>query len=1103
METPNNADDSPSTRDTGAEMESAGPHRFTRREARYRRGGTVRATETRSVKQSNTEPNKISPSPNVQRNLLYEEALYTVIHRVGSPEPGHVHDTEQLYEYLQKAFNMDPSEHKAILDRVRGLEPPIFCVKVTVKEAKGILGKDVSGFSDPYCLLGIENRANGSPSQERKQRQKAVVRNTIPEDQTHKTHVKTQTLNPVWNETFLLEMEDTEHAKFHMDMWDSDDVETVKTKLGDLTDLHGLKRIFKEARKDKGQDDFLGNVVVRMKDLKCKEDQWYHLEPRTETYPDRGQCHLQFLLTHKKRATMLSKTPSYIIHRQLLQQFVRHEITYHQAGSTTWDGEISPNGITILYLHAAQKDLSEFHQGLAQWLAYSKLYQSLEFSNNCLLHHITSIEYLWIRGRLQDDQRAELAESFESLLQYSVSVLQKYRIVFPLSAPRSVERLQGLLRVLIQMCKTKAYRELCPSSPELQSRVIEAIKAGTHDWFDLKRQHLQPMIQAQEENLKSLLNLVTDVTSDLQSCYKTWNKCFVSTIKVDIFSLTFLELETLVSQHLPSHLPPPGHSSHTQISELLYQLYLTLRELHKLHGHLPNRDGPLPLDGFHRWFTDALPSWLQKAYSTALERVQRAVQIDQLVPLSELQKHSASTVDLSTCYTQIGRTWQQLDWPDPEEAFMVMVKFTEDMCRIALTYCTLIKRRALDISHGGGPSQAANKLCLVVNNIEQLRLVVKSLPEKLDWTSLERRTHATISQEQFNHTLHDQLENAKSCLDREIRRVVQDLAQKLDSGIAKHIHSLTAVSDSKDPNDSIIPLMKFLESELQYMNQNLVQENFNCLLSMLWSHILIVISDLAKQPGYSIRYYQRLQAALKNLELCFHAEGCGLQLEALHTSAFNDLEQKLDLCTSSTRRLIERYYEQMIQHQVECSSERYGAVTVKACYLPAEQKLRIEVLNAVNLIPMDSNGSSDPFVQLTLEPKHLFPAVEPRSTQIKKTELNPLYDETFDFLVTQDQCQVSGACLLLTVFDYDTLLTNDLEGEAFLALADMPGLHGKPQEQGDSMTRVPQKRLPLTHPNSNGEQILNLLDNRKSDREAATFVKLRRQRAKQSMEHER
>lgn len=39
-----------------------------------------------------------------------------------------------------------------------------------------------------------------------------------------------------------------------------------------------------------------------------------------------------------------------------------------------------------------------------QWLAYSRVYQSLEFPSSCLLHPITSIEYQWIQGRLQAEQ---------------------------------------------------------------------------------------------------------------------------------------------------------------------------------------------------------------------------------------------------------------------------------------------------------------------------------------------------------------------------------------------------------------------------------------------------------------------------------------------------------------------------------------------------------------------------------------------------------------------------------------------------------------------------------------------------------------------------
>lgn len=48
----------------------------------------------------------------------------------------------------------------------------------------------------------------------------------------------------------------------------------------------------------------------------------------------------------------------------------------------------------------------------------------------------------------------------------------------------------------------------------------------------------------------------------------------------------------------------------------------------------------------------------------------------------------------------------------------------------------------------------------------------------------------------------------------------------------------------------------------------------------------------------------------------------------------------------------------LLASQLETSSEKYGAVTIKALYRPSEQKLRVEVLNAVNLIPLDSNGES-------------------------------------------------------------------------------------------------------------------------------------------------
>lgn len=58
--------------------------------------------------------------------------------------------------------------------------------------------------------------------------------------------------------------------------------------------------------------------------------------------------------------------------------------------------------------------------------------------------------------------------------------------------------------------------------------------------------------------------------------------------------------------------------------------------------------------------------------------------------------------------------------------------------------------------------------------------------------------------------------------------------------------------------------------------------------------------------------------------------------------------------------------------QAETTSEELGAVTVKASYRASEQKLRVELLSASSLLPLDSNGEwrlSWPLFVPTLVPR--------------------------------------------------------------------------------------------------------------------------------------
>lgn len=63
-----------------------------------------------------------------QRDLLYEEALYTVLHRLGQPEPNHVKEASELLSYLQEVNPDSTRTHPPRMSQGLALPPPPPCV---------------------------------------------------------------------------------------------------------------------------------------------------------------------------------------------------------------------------------------------------------------------------------------------------------------------------------------------------------------------------------------------------------------------------------------------------------------------------------------------------------------------------------------------------------------------------------------------------------------------------------------------------------------------------------------------------------------------------------------------------------------------------------------------------------------------------------------------------------------------------------------------------------------------------------------------------------------------------------------------------------------
>ncbi|KAE8741629.1 hypothetical protein FOCC_FOCC012831 [Frankliniella occidentalis] len=100
-----------------------------------------------------------------------------------------------------------------------------------------------------------------------------------------------------------------------------------------------------------------------------------------------------------------------------------------------------------------------------------------------------------------------------------------------------------------------------------------------------------------------------------------------------------------------------------------------------------------------------------------------------------------------------------------------------------------------------------------------------------------------------------------------------------------------------------------------------------------------------------------------------------------------------------------------------------GQILVTLCYSTKRRALIVGIVRCLNLTPMDSNGSSDPFVKLQLKPD---PHHRKYKTGIKWQSLNPLYNEEFVFDTKMTELQQKT--LVITVWDKDHGKSNDYLG---------------------------------------------------------------------------
>ncbi|XP_067912188.1 BAI1-associated protein 3 [Heterodontus francisci] len=1054
--------------------------------------------------------------------LLYEDVLYTLIHRTGVPSSMHVTDQDEMLRYLQKVFKLDVSDYEAVMHRVKRAKVPSCSLKVTIVEARNLLAKDANGFSDPYCMLGIMLGQTMRETEEKKERKfsfrkkkdrmekKSSLREALPAKYIQVTNVKPNTLNPVWNESYVFELDDIHSDQLHLDIWDHDDdvsvVDACKT-LNQISGFKGMGRYFKQIVKsartngaagsqEENVDDFLGCLNISVCEIPVGGiDDWFKLEPRSSSSQVEGDCHLILTLTMSQRDTELCKKMCGVrIHELLLRQLLEIEHSTFQEDQTSWSGKLSKQAVTILSQHAMQIDLSPQQKAVVEWQAYSKHHQVLSMDYSFLLQVLEDLDQMLELTVLSKEQEVSLGDSFILFIDYSWRLLQRMRQIFPFNDPMALKRLELMLRCLLKIYSMEAFKVVCPLHNQLYVEIAAMVKKSASEWYKKMCDYFKPKIECELTKLICQVQKVDSVCTEVHKNRNHYNEIFVSIMKIDYFSITYQQLEKLVAddvlelmEELGTTMEQERSKMTQQIGETLFELYLSLKELKQFQEFLPLKDAkPLALTNFHDWFQMSINKWLYIVSEKSCERITRALLVDQLDPVDTLSKHSSSAVDVVTCFTQIKSFWLQLAWPEPMGAFVFVTKITDDICNAAVMYSEMVRQKAND------QKKITQQLCIALNNIEHVHTYTWNLPKELDWQRVETSMEQLCGLEgkqQVQRALGTQLQSIDAGMQRQSNYMINQLVEKMVTDLRKYIQHISLSPDSIQPDDAVSPLMKFLDDNLMILSEWLVRENLSRILSALWKLLLeLIVEALATNTGMSAEFYERFHFTLEALVVFFHAEGQGLPLDNLQNDKYKALKEELRLNKCSTQELIKYSYQAKIRQQKSTESSPYGTLCIKCHYEAVESKLYIDVLHATNLIALDTNGLSDPFVIIELAPLHFFPGEKSQRTQVKNKTLHPIFDEQFNFTVTREQCSNSIACIHFTVMDHDWLSTNDFAGEAVMPLQEVHGFH-KPTIVGEGKNVSP-VFLKLTHPDpSVMKPIMRMLEVRTADREAQDFVK--------------
>ncbi|KAG7190822.1 hypothetical protein KM043_006889 [Ampulex compressa] len=1025
---------------------------------------------------------------------LYTALVYMTQHQIGydvSNECG----LEVLLNHLQNSFKVDNETHERVLEQTKNMEPPEMHLNVEVIEAKELVSKDANGKSDPFCALYLES----APTRR------------------YNSAVKPATLSPVWEEHFELPLEDPENDILFLEVWDFDAAETVPEKMSKVKDVKGVRGLVKLAKEiavtattGSHDNEFIGRCRIPLKDIPTTgHTMWYSLEKKNKS-KRRGVVKLRLAFSAEHNAQVAAQE-----HRHMLRILLLHELETEKVEKYCWCGRWSAAAEVLILQHSAQRGLLARNVTLAQWVEYARIHQehplSFTIFNKLALDLLRPMD----SGLFSTDETRLFWDATKKIIFSCLNSIRKIRRLTQ-GDKNVMAQLTAILGILSSISSLKVPEDvdLFPSKmypwfPEPDGSRIDVpqglhytVEQGGIEWFEHIMNNNSPETESDEDALRHHIKIIQLIRADLQRSIDHYDKFFIKKINFPYARTLYILYEKRISDmcmiivedvcaRLKRIEVDSNNDSELSLGTTLFELYLTLQRYAML-GQVLCAEGLLEtmkIQSYHEWFRAGVAHWLDIAVYKAIKRIDRAVEFDTLQAVDNSVQYSSSAVDTLTIFYQIKVFWTQLAWPDIEGSYTFIAKIIDDICKCSIAYADKMATKAELTTELEQLSESSvyekkffvsNAWCFAINNIDYIRTSIGPLASDLGLQTIVDALSENKTQEEAERcrqTLLLIIENATDTVKNKIIELLQVVASKMAPAMSRYLMEGAELIDTT--SNAMDRLLQYLDGNLTTLHDNLNEDNFQRVLLVIWGIMAetlyeLVHNNLEKRRPPS--FYSNLHRTLHTLVRFFNLGAD----ETANVEVLQKIEHILELHGLETAELIHRYNQERIKEQEDLEDPIYGQITVKVYF--SDNVLNIQILNARNLRPTDTNGKCDCYVKVRLLPEEKFADVKAPKTRVHKETLFPLFDDIFNIPLTPEQRATENAILGFELKDKD-FLRSKFMAEAFLPFSEIP--ETGPDGGFDTLDQI---HLKLSRPTKRSTDVIVALEHRRGDNQAMDFI---------------